>query len=118
MNRACCSVGKTTGWGGKTPLQAICNVVQIAFCGVACATIARHVADDADIGVHRGPAGMSARRDRDGIDVDAVDVAGGRIGRDRGGRQRRVGPPGSRAGAARRLDDHERMVGVERRRCS
>ncbi len=30
----------TTGWGGKTPLHEICNVIQIAFRRVAFAMIA------------------------------------------------------------------------------
>src|SRR3954447_21574272 len=40
MKRACGKVGKTSGWrGGRTPLQAICRVVQIALRPVARARI-------------------------------------------------------------------------------
>src|SRR5690348_13622997 len=39
MKRACGSVGKTIGCGGRTPLHAICSVVQIGLPGLALATI-------------------------------------------------------------------------------
>src|SRR6476646_4068716 len=35
MKLACDSVGNTIGWGGTTPLHAICNVVQVALPGLA-----------------------------------------------------------------------------------
>ncbi len=73
----------------------------------------RHVAHDADVRVHRRPTRVPPGRDRDGVDVDAVDVACRRVGADRGDRQARVRSAGMRRRPPGCLDEYDGMVRIE-----
>src|SRR5918911_3895064 len=64
------------------------------------ARLARELADDVDVSIPA--ARMDTGRIRDGVDVDACDVESTSVGDQ------------LRDGAARRLNDHDRMVRVER----
>ena len=105
MKRSSCSVGKRgTTFGLRAdvtvPLQAIWSVIQTGL-PPAARTIFRVTSPTTLMSLF-GEVRVLAGRVGDGEDVGAGDVEGGAVRRE------------LRDGAPRRLDDHERVLGVER----
>ena len=96
---------------GRTPLHAICSVVQIGLPGFAAATIL--VMSPTTLMSLFAAAARAAPPAPNRVDVDAVDVARRRVRLERRRGQQPVCSALCDRRVARRLDDRERVIGIE-----